>query len=91
MTLMCGKFGGNEVESLQNMMSMAVQLVIADTFDLNVDDVSLDSDLQNDLGMDADLRDKLDSSIMEMFNQLHLDFSRIKTVADVVKQVVTLH
>ncbi|WP_139306370.1 hypothetical protein [Methylomonas sp. LWB] len=88
---MCGKFGGNEVESLQNMMSMAVQLVIADTFDLNVDDVSLDSDLQNDLGMDADLRDKLDSSIMEMFNQLHLDFSRIKTVADVVKQVVTLH
>ncbi|WP_157197909.1 MULTISPECIES: hypothetical protein [Methylomonas] len=88
---MCGKFGGNEVESLQNMMSMAVHLVIADTFDLDVDDVSLDSDLQNDLGMDADLRDKLDSSIMEMFNQLHLDFSRIKTVADVVKQVVTLH
>ncbi|WP_426993944.1 hypothetical protein [Methylomonas sp. CM2] len=88
---MCGKFGGNEVESLQNMMSMAVQLVIADTFDLDVDDVSLDSDLQNDLGMDADLRDKLDSSIMEMFNELHLDFSRIKTVADVVKQVVTLH
>ncbi|NJA06169.1 hypothetical protein HC024_10625 [Methylococcaceae bacterium WWC4] len=88
---MCGKFGGNEVESLQNMMSMAVQLVIADTFDLDVDDVSLDSDLQNDLGMDADLRDKLDSSIMEMFNQLHLDFSRIKTVADVVEQVVTLH
>jgi len=88
---MCGKFGGNEVESLQNMMSMAVHLVIADTFDLDVDDVSLDSDLQNDLGMDADLRDKLDSSIMEMFNELHLDFSRIKTVADVVEQVVTLH
>ncbi|WGS88140.1 hypothetical protein [Methylomonas sp. UP202] len=88
---MCGKFGGNEVESLQNMMSMAVQLVIADTFDLEVDDVSLDSDLQNDLGMDADLRDKLDSSITEMFNELHLDFSRIKTVADLVEQVVTLH
>ncbi|WP_427501611.1 hypothetical protein ACQE3E_10580 [Methylomonas sp. MED-D] len=88
---MCGKFGGNEVESLQNMMSMAVQLVIADTFDLDVDDVSLDRDLQNDLGMDADLRDKLDSSIMEMFNQLHLDFNRIKTVADLVEQVVTLH
>ncbi|MDT4328630.1 hypothetical protein ACQE3D_10210 [Methylomonas sp. MS20] len=88
---MCGKFGGNEAESLQNMMSMAVQLVIADTFDLDVDDVSLDSELQNDLGMDTDLRDKLDSSVMEMFNELHLDFSRIKTVADVVKQVVTLH
>ena len=31
---MCGKFGTNEIESMQNMMSMAVYFVIADTFDI---------------------------------------------------------
>ena len=34
---MCGKFGTNEVESMQNMMSMAVYFVIADTFDVDIE------------------------------------------------------
>lgn len=90
---MCGKFGGNEVESMQNMMSMAVYFVIADTFDIDVDELSPACELESDLGMTKTLRDELDHSIMDMFNNFHVDFSRVRTVEDVVNQVAksTLH
>lgn len=87
---MCGKLGTNEVESMQNMMSMAVYFVLADTFDLDIDDISPNSDLQSDLGMTNSIQQKLDASIMDMFNQTQIDFSRIKTVQDVVDQITTV-
>lgn len=87
---MCGKLGSNEVESMQNMMSMAVYFVLADTFDLDIDDISPNSNLQNDLGMTTSIQQQLDASIMDMFNQTQIDFSRIKTVQDVVDQITTV-
>jgi acyl carrier protein len=90
---MCGKLGNNEVESLQNMMSMAVYFVLADTFDMDFDDISPNSDLKSDLGMTPTIQAQLDESIMDMFNQAQVDFNQIKTVQDIVDQVakVQLH
>ncbi len=90
---MCGKFGANEVESMQNMMSMAVYFVIADTFDVDIETVSADSNLRSDLGMTAPIQELLDETIMDMFNNLHIDFNQVKTVQDIVSQVtkVQLH
>lgn len=90
---MCGKLGNTEVESLQNMMSMAVYFVLADTFDVDIDDLSPNSDLKADLGMTSSIQTQLDESIMDMFNQAQVDFSQIKTVQDIVDQVakVQLH
>lgn len=87
---MCGKLGTNEVESMQNMMSMAVYFVLADTFDVDIDELSPNSDLQIDLGMNASIQARLDESIMDMFNQLHIDFSRTRTIQDIVNQVTTV-
>lgn len=84
---MCGKLGTNEVDSMQNMMSMAVYFVIANTFDLDVDELYPDSDLKNDLGMTAPIQEQLDASIMDMFNDLQVNFSAVKTVQDIVNQV----
>ncbi|PPD35551.1 MAG: hypothetical protein CTY19_00415 [Methylomonas sp.] len=90
---MCGKLGNTEVESLQNMMSMAVYFVLADTFDVDIDDISPNSDLKSDLGMTPTIQSQLDESIMDMFNQARVDFNQIKTVQDIVNQVakVQLH
>lgn len=90
---MCGKFGTNEIESMQNMMSMAVYFMLADTFDVDIDTLSPACDLQSDLGMTAAIREQLDASITEMFNDLHVDFNHVKTVQDIVNQVarVQLH
>lgn len=87
---MCGKLGSNEVESMQNMMSMAVYFVLADTFDLDIDEIYPTSDLQNDLGMTASIQQQLDASIMDMFNQTQIDFSSVKTVQDVVDQITSV-
>ena len=85
---MCGKLGNDEVESMQNMMSMAVYSVLADFFDVNIDDISPSSDLQNDLGMTASIQEQLGRAMMDMFDNLQLDFSQVKTVQDIVNQVV---
>jgi len=90
---MCGKLGSNEVESMQNMMSMAVYFVLADTFDVDIDELLPESDLQLDLGMTPTTQQLLDANIMDMFNNLHIDFSHAKTVQDILNQVnsVTVH
>lgn len=90
---MCGKLGNTEVESLQNMMSMAVYFVLADTFDVDIDDISPNSDLKADLAMTSSIQTQLEKSIMDMFNQTQVDFSRTKTVQDIINQVakVQLH
>ncbi len=90
---MCGKMGNTEIESLENMMSMAVYFVIADALEIDAEELFPNSDLQHDLGMTAATRVRLDQAIMDMFNNLHVDFNRISTVQDVVNQVakVTIH
>ncbi len=90
---MCGKMGGNEVESMQNMMSMAVYCVIADALDVDIDDLEPETDLQRDLGLTSSAQEMLDQSIMDMFDNFHVDFSRVKTVQDIVNQVthITIH
>ncbi|MCQ8181787.1 hypothetical protein NP603_11765 [Methylomonas sp. SURF-1] len=78
---------------MENMMSMAVYLVIADTLDIDVDAIYPDSNLKHDLGMTAAVQQELDQSIMEMFNNFQVDFSQADTVGDVVRQIakVTIH
>lgn len=90
---MCGKLGSNEIESMQNMMSMAVYFVLADTFDMDVEELLPESNLEADLGMTPSIQELLGANIMDMFNNLHIDFSNAKTVQDILNQVnsVTVH
>lgn len=90
---MCGKMGNSEIESMENMMSMAVYFVIADALDVDAEALFPDSNLQQDLGMTLATRTRLDHAIMEMFNDLHVDFNQVNTVQDIVNQVakVSIH
>lgn len=90
---MCGKLGNSEVETLENMMSMAVYFVIADTFDLDVDEIQANSNLTKDLGMTKAKQIQLNDAIKDMFNDTSVDFSQVSTIGDVVKQIakVQLH
>lgn len=90
---MCGKLGNNEIESLENMMSMAVYFVIADVLDVDADGLLPNSDLKHDLGMTAAMQDQLNIAIMEMFDNFHVNFNAVNTIQDIVNQVakVTFH
>ncbi len=85
---MCGKFGDDEIESMRNMMSLAVYSVLADIFDVNMSEISPNSDLENDLRMTASIREQLDEKIKEMFDNFHVDFSKAKNVQDIVDQII---
>jgi hypothetical protein len=81
-------FGDNELESKQCMMAMLVYCAIAKTFNLDIDELSEDSNLKHDLGMTGPNQEKLQASIIEMCNGVQINFGRIKTVQDVVSNVV---
>jgi acyl carrier protein len=85
---MCGKLGENEIESMRNMLTMVVYAVLADIFNKDISAISQNNDLQNDLGMTMIIQRKLDIAINDIFDDLHLDFERIKTVQDVIDQVI---
>jgi len=90
---MCGKMGNNEVESIQNIMSMAVYWVIADVFEIDTDQLNPQSNLRADFNMTTEIQHRLNESIREMFNDVCVDFSRVETVQDIVEQVacITIH
>ena len=87
---MCGKLGDNEIESMQSMMSIAVYSIVADAFNVDIESISPDSDLQNDLGMTEAIKKNIEQGVSNTFDNLQLDFSRIKTIRDLVAQVVQL-
>jgi hypothetical protein len=70
------------------MMAMLVYCAIAKTFNLDIDELSEDSNLKHDLGMTGPNQEKLQASIIEMCNGVQINFGRIKTVQDVVSNVV---
>jgi acyl carrier protein len=90
---MCGKLGNNEVETVENMMSMVVCMVIADTFETDMDTLQPDTALIADLGMTKKLQRELKSALCDMFDDAKMDFKKITTVQDVIEQVarVQLH
>lgn len=45
---MCGKLGNNEIESMQNMMSMAVYSILADIFDVDIGEQRPEKRFRND-------------------------------------------
>ncbi|MGZ4958461.1 MAG: acyl carrier protein [Methylomonas sp.] len=85
---MCGRLGENEVKSMQNLMALTVYALIAEVFDMDMDEISPNSDLRNDLGMTAFCQERLDAKIKGMFDNFQVDFNKATTVRDIVNQVV---
>lgn len=67
---------------------MAVYSVLADIFNMDIENIVPNSDLRNDLGMTAAVQTKLKHAINDMFDNTHLDFNRIKTVQDIAEQII---
>ena len=87
---MCGKMGVTEVDTIKNMMTMAVYFVLADIFDLDVMDIEPSFDLEKDLHITDDHKALLSGAVIDMFNGCELDFSTMHKVQDVIEQIVTV-
>jgi hypothetical protein len=71
------------------LVTMSVHFLIAELMDLDVMDIESNNLLEIDLGMTGRLRKIFNGSIKEMFDGFELDYIFIKTVQDVINQVIT--
>ncbi|MCU7938601.1 MAG: hypothetical protein KZQ64_09880 [gamma proteobacterium symbiont of Bathyaustriella thionipta] len=72
---MCIKAGNNELDSVKALMTMSLNALIADVFDVEPDEISRNLSLSKDLGMDTEKEQKLRELIGEYFDGLMINLS----------------
>ena len=87
---MCIKHGDNELTSVQALMSMSLDALIADTLKIDIHDIQGSLELRADLGMVPSQQARLEKIISEYFDGLRLDMSNMTTIAD-LHQIVVDH
>ncbi|MCW8825668.1 MAG: hypothetical protein OQK78_04515 [Gammaproteobacteria bacterium] len=86
---MCIRAGGeNELESVKNLMSMSLMAIIADSLDVDIDDIHNSDRLQEDLKMTPSSCEDLEKQIADIFDGLQLDLIQIDTVGTLLELVV---
>ncbi len=85
---MCIKAGNNELASVRALMDMSLNALIADTFEVEMDEIENALELRSDLGMQQNKADELKEGICEYFDGLEIDMQRIVTIGDLHKLVV---
>jgi len=85
---MCFKAGNDELDTVKNLMSMSLSVVVADALEVEIEDVSPKALLVEDLGMTADKAELIKEGIAEYFDGLEIDFTRVRTLQDLLDVVV---
>lgn len=85
---MCIRAGSNELESVKNLMGMSLMAVLADALDTEIEDLSEEMLLVEDLHMDHQSEVALKALIADVFDGLQVDISSTPTVAALLDEVV---
>ncbi len=85
---MCIKAGNNELASVKALMDMSLNALIADTFEVEMDEISDNLELRTDLGMQQAKAIELQEGISEYFDGLDINMNRMVTIGDLHKTVV---
>ena len=85
---MCIRAGSNELESVKNLMGMSLMAVIADALDTEIDNVTEEAHLVEDLHMDQSREQELEAMIEDVFDGLHVDVQSTPTVSALLDRVV---
>ena len=85
---MCIKAGNDELDTVKNLMLMALRAAIAQALDVDLDVIEPEKRLVQDLDMDADKRTELAELIADTFDGLVIDLEAIRTIEELYEQVV---
>ena len=85
---MCIKIGEDELSSVRGLMTMTLNVVIAEALELDLDDINPSDSLINTLKMTEDNMSVLLEDIEGMFYGLVVDMNDIDTVSDLLEVVV---
>jgi len=75
----------------EQKMTRTIYFVIAESLQIDIQQIRPESHLQQDLAMTPDKQQELTEFIMHLFNDYQLDFTRISTVQDLAEQVLSVH
>lgn len=85
---MCFKAGNDELDTVKNLMLMALRAAIAQALDVEMDELEPEQRLVADLAMDADKRAELVELIADTFDGLTLDLDALETIGQIYEAVV---
>lgn len=85
---MCIKAGNDELDSVKNLMLMALRAAIAQALDVELEDIEPEVRLVADLGMDAEKGEELVELVADTFDGLTIDLETIETIGDLYECVV---
>jgi hypothetical protein len=84
----CIKAGNNELASVRALMDMSLNALIADTFEVEIDEIENKLELRNDLGMKQTEETELRDNISEYFDGLEVNMEYMVTIGDLHELVV---
>jgi hypothetical protein len=73
---MCIKAGNDELDSVKALMTMSLNALIAEVFDVELDEIDRNLSLSRDLGMDSEKENELNELIEEYFDGLVINFTK---------------
>jgi hypothetical protein len=85
---MCINIGNNELSTVKGLMTMTLNSIIADVFDIDLEDIKLDSSLYNDLGMTCEQQNELTEIIADYFDGLKIDFDKVQQLEEIYNIVI---
>jgi hypothetical protein len=85
---MCIRAGRDELESVKNLMAMSLMAVVAEALDADLDEISEEARLVEDLHMDQTNEQELKAMIADVFNGLEVDLNTTRTVSGLLDKVV---
>lgn len=85
---MCFKAGNDELDTVKNLMLMALRAAIAQALDVEMDELEPEQRLVEDLAMDAEKQAELVELIADTFDGLTLDLDALETIGQIYEAVV---
>ncbi len=85
---MCIKAGKDELESVKNLMSMALKAVVADALQADLDAIVDEARLVEDLRMGSSESVALKELLADTFDGIEVDLHQTPTVAALLDKVV---
>ena len=85
---MCIKYGGDEQDTVKTLMTMSLNSIIADIFDLELFDIVPELTLHGDLSMSENQETDLILTIAEYFDDLKIDIQQNDNLNTLFENVI---
>lgn len=85
---MCLKVGKDEIDTIRNLMRMSMMVLLSELFDIDIEEISEDARLVEDLKLDKTKAARLNELIAEYFDGLQIDLNDTPTVDSLLDKIV---